>query len=479
MSLIQAKGALLSASDRELRGVVLSYLLYHGHKDTARIFASEISHREDAESINRCPLWLPKNPNSSSISGAENDLQSSTHGATPALDHALLPERGNGNQASNTRKLSDPKEDITTNMNINSVSESVLVDVEVRRKIRQTILSGKIDDAIELITHHLPTFLPVNTPAGDIYNTMSKSLNGSHEPSALTDASSPARQASPPSRSPTPVSVPTKTDTPFEKPPQKPDAPLTTSLETNFPTPEDPKRAHAPTQTPRNSKSINLGRSVNPAHILFNLRVQQFVEAVRTVPLPPSKKDHDEASPEEPIKVEEAEDNKMGSLVSVEHNEHEAPSPTKPSPEARQRRLLQLASRLYQSIKSLSCPADREIYTKEVEQVCSLMLGSSPESSLAAPYLSMSRREAVADQVNSAMLWYVGEAPAPRLQIWAQTSKVVWEQVAATHAVIPRTDEIPVDVRMYAKYVVRTVEGEDQTQDNIAIPFDFHSLAQA
>jgi hypothetical protein len=32
------------------------------------------------------------------------------------------------------------------------------------------------------------------------------------------------------------------------------------------------------------------------------------------------------------------------------------------------------------------------------------MLGPSPEASLAAPYLSMMRREALADQVNSAML---------------------------------------------------------------------------
>ncbi|ELU44758.1 ran binding domain-containing protein [Rhizoctonia solani AG-1 IA] len=92
------------------------------------------------------------------------------------------------------------------------------------------------------------------------------------------------------------------------------------------------------------------------------------------------------------------------------------------------------------------------------------MLGPSPESSLAAPYLSMSRREAVADQVNSAMLWYVGEAPAPRLQIWAQTAKVVWDQVAAMHAPMPRIDEIPVDVRMYARYVVRSTEGEDQVR---------------
>ncbi|CAE6414746.1 unnamed protein product [Rhizoctonia solani] len=380
----QAKDALLSASDRELRGVVLSYLLYHGHKDTARVFANEISHRADAESIDRCPLWLPTN--SSGTSGIDNSQQSSTHETTPALDHASLPERDSGNQASNATNLSHPKEDITTSMNLNSVSDSILVDVEVRRsmsldnlvagttlthkyqEIRQTILSGKIDEAVELITHHLPNFLPISTPTGGIYNTVAKSPNGSHEPSALTDASSPTRQASPPSRSPTPVSVPVKTDTPFDKPPQKSDVIPTTTLETDSPTPEDPKRVHPPTQTPRNPKSINLGRSVNPAHILFNLRVQQFVEAVRTVPLPPSTKDYDEASLKEPIKDEKAEDSKMGSPGPVEDGEHRTSLLSKPSSEDRQRRLLQLAARLYRSAKSLSCSSDRDIYTKEVEQ---------------------------------------------------------------------------------------------------------------
>ncbi|CUA74949.1 hypothetical protein RSOLAG22IIIB_01583 [Rhizoctonia solani] len=477
MSLTQAGGTLPSASDRELRGLVLSYLLYHGHKDTARVFAGEIARREDAESIERCPLWLPQD-----YLGAfsvNNGLKLPDHGVVSALDHASLPERDSDDQASNTTKPARPKEDITSRMDLNSVSESVLVDVEVRRKIRQTILSGRIDDAIELITHHLPTFLPINTPASGTRSADSRAQNGSHELSAPTDTDFPTRQATPPSPSPTPPSAPAKADTTTEKPPQKSDTPASTTLETNSPTPEDPKHAHTPTQAPRNPKSLSLGRSVNPAHILFNLRVQQFVEAIRTVPLPPSSKERDEASLTESAKVEEVGGTKTISPDPVDHNEYSTSSSTKHPSEARQRRLFQLASGLYQSIKSLACPADREIYAKEVEQVCSLMLGPSPESSLAAPYLSMSRREAVADQVNSAMLWYVGEAPAPRLQIWAQTAKVIWDQIGATRPTIPRTDDIPAGVRMYAKYVIRSIESEDQTHENTAIPFDFHSLARA
>ncbi|KAF8758594.1 hypothetical protein RHS01_02584 [Rhizoctonia solani] len=454
MSLTQANGGLLSVSDKELFYPICSIT---ATKIRADICESD-SHREDAESIDRCPLWLPKS--SSGDASGDSNLQPSTHEATPALDHASLPERDNDDQVSNNTKAPHPKENITTDIKISPVSDNVLVDVEVRRKIRQTILSGNIDGAIELINHHLPTFLPVNTPTGGVYNTTSKAPNGSHELSTLTNGSSPTRQASPP-RSPTPVSIPIKTDSSFEKTSQKPDAPPTTALETNSPTPEHPKHAHTPTQTHRNPKSINLGRSVNPTHILFNLRVQQFVEAVRTVPLPPSTKGHEEAPLKPQTKIGGVEDAKMETPGLAKDQDHKDSSSAQLSSEARQRRLLQLASGLYQNIKSLSCPSDREVYAKEVEQVCSLMLGPSPESSLAAPYLSMSRREAVADQ------------------IWAQTAKVVWDQVAAMHAPMPRIDEIPVDVRMYARYVVRSTEGEDQAQEDLAVPFDFHSLAQA
>lgn len=92
------------------------------------------------------------------------------------------------------------------------------------------------------------------------------------------------------------------------------------------------------------------------------------------------------------------------------------------SPQNRRKRHFELASQLYQSVKRLADPKDREIYGMEVEQVstvpasgwellssshpkvCSLMLSATPEASRSAPYLSMMRREAIADQVNNAML---------------------------------------------------------------------------
>jgi hypothetical protein len=56
---------------------------------------------------------------------------------------------------------------------------------------------------------------------------------------------------------------------------------------------------------------------------------------------------------------------------------------------------------------------------------------------------------------------HVGEPPAPRLQIWAQTTKVVWDQIVAMRPALPRGNDIPTEAKMYAKYVVRSTEGEE------------------
>jgi hypothetical protein len=47
-------------------------------------------------------------------------------------------------------------------------------------------------------------------------------------------------------------------------------------------------------------------------------------------------------------------------------------APSVPGPvhsEARQRQLFELASQLYQSVRTLKCPNDREMYAREIEQV--------------------------------------------------------------------------------------------------------------
>ncbi|QRW14507.1 hypothetical protein RhiLY_13506 [Ceratobasidium sp. AG-Ba] len=477
----QGGSGLQLPTNEQTRSVILSYLIHHGHKDTARAFMTEVARRESTESIEKCPLWL----NNQQKSNSDDRMEIVSNVANSALDHLST---GTYKQAilSTTTNATE-----SVNLSIPDDSRGLLEDAGVRRTIRGAIVSGRISDAIELITHHLPHFLPITTSSNNAPSPTPLTHSGSHEPShTRTSLLSSAPVATPSSRAITPAESTPQPLQSTEKAAQKADAPATQVLRTGSPTQTDSQETPIPDRTSQRNTNSSLGRSVNPAHILLNLRVQEFLEAVRTVPLESDTRENPhyliaratndsdidvDMDPPEPSRDEEITESlrkpftirggaASGMIDSV----------------ARQRHLFDLASQLYQSAQKLQCPRYREIYAKEVEQVCSLMIGPSPENSLAAPYLSMARREALADQVNSSMLYYVGESPAPALQIWAQAAKVVWDQIHQSQLPLPRSADIPADAKMYARYVVRGVEGEDErSQTVMAMPFDFAALAGA
>lgn len=59
---------------------------------------------------------------------------------------------------------------------------------------------------------------------------------------------------------------------------------------------------------------------------------------------------------------------------------------------------------------------------------------------------------------------HIGESPAPCLKIWAQTTRVVWDQIAGLRVNLPRVVDIPSDVKMYTKYVLLSSEREGQVR---------------
>lgn len=71
---------------------------------------------------------------------------------------------------------------------------------------------------------------------------------------------------------------------------------------------------------------------------------------------------------------------------------------------AHQTALLHTAQRLYSTVESLQDTSDRDVYRQELSQVGGLLAYRVPEDSPMSFYLTQERREAVADQVNSAIL---------------------------------------------------------------------------
>ena len=132
--------------------------------------------------------------------------------------------------------------------------------------------------------------------------------------------------------------------------------------------------------------------SVDPTHLSLNLRILAFTEASRTVPLQydphPERRDEPTSS----------------ALSDIS-----APSLTSPmydhdDPETKLTELLFLAQKLYLSASLLQNASARGTYLEELGHVGGLLAYKHPENSPMAKYLSQERREAVADQINSAIL---------------------------------------------------------------------------
>lgn len=130
--------------------------------------------------------------------------------------------------------------------------------------------------------------------------------------------------------------------------------------------------------------------SIAPAHLLINLRIAAFIEACRTVPLdyPPRRSEHD-ADPSL---------SKKGTIEPNEDHDSNADSLEQ------QTALLKSAQKLYALATMLPQKSDQDIYTKELGNISGLLAYKVPEESSMAKYLSQERREAVADQVNRAII---------------------------------------------------------------------------
>jgi hypothetical protein len=126
--------------------------------------------------------------------------------------------------------------------------------------------------------------------------------------------------------------------------------------------------------------------STEPAHLILNLRILAFSEACRTVPLKYPPEDRDS----------------IGTPMDTE-SEFEMKDDS-PNAQEQQMSLLMKAQKLYALTNMLSDPADRATYLKELNNVGGLLAYQVPEKSSISKYLTMERREAVADQINRAIL---------------------------------------------------------------------------
>lgn len=166
-----------------------------------------------------------------------------------------------------------------------------------------------------------------------------------------------------------------------------------------------------PSKRPGTSNTVYYASrtSVDPSHISLNLCIHTFVEACRTVPLPYNLEQTSSASrPSAPGTSRLSNLDPSSSLAqgSVTRDEAELAD------------LVLRAQKLHAAVHMLHKASDREMYGEELKRVCSLLAYPVPESSPMCRYLGQARREAVADQINSAILCEYFDLPPALMEIW-------------------------------------------------------------
>jgi len=99
--------------------------------------------------------------------------------------------------------------------------------------------------------------------------------------------------------------------------------------------------------------------------------------------------------------------------------------------------LLLKAQKLYALTNMLPNRADQTTYSKELKNVSGLLAYPVPENSSIANYLTMERREAVADQINRAILERTGRPLISSLELITRYTTVLWSY-ANSHGIKPR-----------------------------------------
>ncbi|KAF9265478.1 hypothetical protein L218DRAFT_860010 [Marasmius fiardii PR-910] len=166
------------------------------------------------------------------------------------------------------------------------------------------------------------------------------------------------------------------------------------------------------TNTTQSSSTVDYlpPTSVNPAHLLLNVRIQAFVEACRTVPL------------EYPHKSES--DN---SATTTSINGHPTVSTDGPETIDQQTALLKSAQKLHALANTLPTKKENERYMKELTNVVGLMAYRIPETSPVASYLSQERRDALAEQIDKAILCRLELPVISRLELLMRESCTTWD----------------------------------------------------
>jgi len=187
---------------------------------------------------------------------------------------------------------------------------------------------------------------------------------------------------------------------------------------------------------PSDSFDYKPSTSVDPTHLALNLRIHAFIEAARTVHLPynpPGDFPSHSLSHSASTLLSATSKSHLGADNGL--NDH-------------QQDLLHRAQSLYAEAQSLVKPEDRATYIGELSQVSGLLAYTDPENSPMALYLTQERRESLAAQIESAILYRTNRSPISKIELYTRYTTVLWALCNRWEVKVPPTSRWPAGVKL-------------------------------
>ncbi|GAA5911061.1 uncharacterized protein JCM6883_004257 [Sporobolomyces salmoneus] len=369
--------------EEELKGLVLEYLLSNCYGDTAEAFANEMKARRDEED---------KSERGDDIGGNGTSEENGMQG----VEETPPPE--NYDTARGPKDETKDDEERPSDQRGGGVEGAVnpeqLKDARLRQSIRESILTGRIAQAINLINYHYPSVLlaasNVSTPSSP------SKLPRSHPQSPKRfDSCTPKTffVLSEPSTSPTNAATQS--------------VPIVGS-------------SFSPWAT-----------SLSPEILTLNLQLQSFVELMRTGHATSSL-----STPSTPTSSVNglgggpaAEDAGMTSSIASLASSTTSTSLLSTA--------ITLSQALLSSIQALPPSKEKEGWQRECVDVCGLLAYKDLTNCPVRGYLEMSRREGLAEMVNSAILHATNRTPLSLIELAARSATSVWSTLSEMKVQFP------------------------------------------
>ncbi|KAK0538654.1 hypothetical protein OC834_000368 [Tilletia horrida] len=502
-----------------VRQLVLNYLLHYSYVETATAFANDLE-----------TTTMTATATVGATDGAGRSATSTTPGLLTPSSAAGPSNSNSGTSPGSTSSTLTPASASASMATSVAELESTELDLlAVRKQVRDAILSGQIQLAIELINTHFPAVLNANA-AGVAGTTSATRRSGSSTDIVMNGTESVAAQSSAAHAHVHGMSSSSSTSL-YARPAPHTDAPTH-----NAPTlPDNPT-------------------SLDPAHLSLNLQIQDFIESVRTASLrgsrapprwgssgaqqhhhqhqamsssihslasnsscasastalsrptspapssvsssasgsmshqPMTAADPSSLSPSHPSSGSTSASNGLHSRAGSgaaagggssngaatgtssslhrkagkaaanaaaaarshggahhHHHHHHAHFNASPASSSNHHHhsvsaslysAIAHAQSLYRAVDALP-PYWQALYRKELEKVTSLLAYPELEGSPVKQLLHPSRRVALAEQINSAILFRTGRPSQPLIETAARQTTFVWQQLAADHIAVP------------------------------------------